>query len=88
MLFVDTSAFLSMLGCPGSVASGTCLTMKLLQALAGSGRFGRGEWGWRWLGPGCFFICPAQIAPTGILACNLMQRLGVLATRLRVAGQQ
>jgi hypothetical protein len=43
MLFVDTSAFLSMLGCPGSVASGTCLTLKLLQALAGSGRFGRGE---------------------------------------------
>jgi hypothetical protein len=43
MLFVDTSAFLSMLGCPGNVASGTCLTLKLLQALAGSGRFGRGE---------------------------------------------
>eukprot|EP00882_Tetradesmus_deserticola_P028178 GHRQ01031372.1.p1 GENE.GHRQ01031372.1~~GHRQ01031372.1.p1 ORF type:complete len:229 (+),score=102.64 GHRQ01031372.1:91-687(+) len=42
MLFVDTSAFLSMLGCAGSVASGTALTLKLLQALAGSGRFGRG----------------------------------------------
>jgi uncharacterized protein with von Willebrand factor type A (vWA) domain len=45
MLFVDTSAFLSMLGCPGNVASATCLTLKLLQALAGSGRFGRGERG-------------------------------------------
>lgn len=42
MLFVDTSAFLAMLGCGGSVASNTCFTMKLLQALAGSGRFGRG----------------------------------------------
>eukprot|EP00775_Hariotina_reticulata_P013818 gene13818-13939_t len=41
MLFVDTSALLSMLGCPGSVSSTTCCTVKLLQALAGSGRFGR-----------------------------------------------
>lgn len=38
MLFVDTSALLSMLGCPGSVSSTTCCTVKLLQALAGSGR--------------------------------------------------
>jgi hypothetical protein len=38
MLFVDTSALLSMLGCPGSISSSTCCTMKLLQALAGSGR--------------------------------------------------
>lgn len=43
MLFVDTSAFLAMLGCPGSVTSSTNLTLKLLQALAGSGRFGRGK---------------------------------------------
>lgn len=43
MLFLDTSALLSMLGCAGNVTSNTCFTLKLLQALAGSGRFGRGK---------------------------------------------
>lgn len=42
MLFLDTSALLSMLNCPPGVAAATPFTLRLLCALAGSGRFGRG----------------------------------------------